>query len=291
MFRNAYSYLSIRVFCKRATVRQPTRPPSGPGGFTLIQTSSGTTLSSGDKFSASPQPGSWTVGVNTFPFSFMNVSGGTEGGETSFNATQPPAPVTVASANVVVLVVYAPAGGGGGTPGATIDSFDDTIGALFNDTFVKVAPDPGGALTKSGNVDGFVASSNAETISALSPTTPTKVDFEHWLTLPNTLGNSPNLVVAQDSSPLALAFYKSPPPPPPPPPLDACHELLDALTEISQHGDKPKLKVAMFNAIKTQLENCVKTKKLTQQQVTQAINAYLADLNPPPTPGKPPHVI
>jgi hypothetical protein len=67
--------------------------------------------------------------------------------------------------------------------------------------------------------------------------------------------------------------------------------LLDALIEITQHGDKRKLTVAIFNAIKTQLENCVKTKKLTRQQVTQAINAYLADLNPPPTPGKPPLVI
>jgi len=88
---------------------------------------------------------------------------------------------------------------------ATIDSFDDTIGALFNDIFVTVAPDPGGGLTQSGNVNGFVASSNAETISALSPTS-SNVDFEHWLTLPNTLGNSPNLSVAQNSSPLALAF-------------------------------------------------------------------------------------
>jgi hypothetical protein len=278
-----YQYV---YFASGPHVRQPIRSPGGPGGFDLIQTLSGGTLSSGDSFGASAQPSSMTVGSNTYPFSFMNVSGGTGGGVTSFSANAPPSAVAVGSANIVVLVVYAPVGGGG-TPGATIDSFDDTIGALINDTFVTVAPDPGGALKKSGNVDGFVASSNAETISALSPTTPTKVDFEHWLTLPNTLGNSPNLFVAQNSSPLALAFYKSPPPPPPPPPLDACHELLEALIEISQHGDTPKLTVAMFNAIKTQLENCVKTKKLTQQQVTQSINAYLGDLNPPPTPGKP----
>jgi hypothetical protein len=274
-----YQYV---YFASGPHVRQPTRSPSGPGGFTLIQTSSGTTLSSGNKFSASPQPGTWKVGANTFPFSFMNVSGGTEGGETSFNATQPPAPVTVASANLVVLVVYAPAGGGGGgPPGATIDSFDDTTGTLFNDTFVTVAPDPGGALTKSGNVDGFVASSNAETISALSPTTPTEVDFEHWLTLPNTLGNSPNLVVAQNSSPLALAFYKSPPPPPPP---DACHGLLEALNQIVQDHDRPLLTVAMFNAIKAQLEVCVHQGKLTQAQVTGAITAYQNVLKEPPLP-------
>jgi hypothetical protein len=157
-----------------------------------------------------------TVGSNTYPFSFMNVSGGTGGGVTSFSANAPPPAVAVGSANIAVLVVYAPVGSGGGTPGATIDSFSDTTGTLFNLTFVTVAPDPGGALKISGNVNGFVASSNAETISALSPTTPTKVDFEQWLTLPNTLGNSPNLSVAQNSSPLALAFYKSPPPPLPP---------------------------------------------------------------------------
>lgn len=266
--------------------RQP-RPAGGPGGFTLLQTQAGGTVQSADTVSAGVQPGSWQVGANTYPFCFMNVSGGTAGGGTSFQANAPPPAATVESENIVVLVVYAPVGNGGGT-GATIDSFDDTKGTLFNDTFVTVAPDPGGTLTKIGNVDGFVATTNPETITALSPTSPTNVDFESWLILPNTSINSANLNVAQNSSLSALAFYKSPPPPPPPPPLDACHQLLDALIEITQHGDHPKLMPAMFNAIKAQLENCVKTKKLTQQQVTNAIDAYLADLNPPPTPGRPP---
>ena len=88
---------------------------------------------------------------------------------------------------ITVLAVYVPAGGGsgdGGGSGATIDSFDETTGSLFNDTFVSVSPDPGGTLTKSGNVDGYVdTTSSAETITALSPTSPTGVDFSRWVAL------------------------------------------------------------------------------------------------------------
>jgi hypothetical protein len=251
----------------------------------LIQTFSGGTLSSGDLFIASPQPASQLVGANTFPFSFMNVSGGEDGGVSSFSANEPPPAVTVGFESIVVLVVYAPTGGGppgDGGSGATIDSFDETTGSLFNDTFVTVAPDASGALTKSGNVDGFVSTTHAETITALSPTTPTNVDFEHWLTLPSAVSNSANLAVAQGQSVLALAFYKAPPPP------DTCHQLLASLNEIVAHGDRPRLTVAMFNAIKAQLQACVLEKKLTQQQVTAAINAYLANLNPPQPPGRPP---
>ena len=191
--------------------------------------------------------------------------------------------MTVGSANIVLLIVYAPAGGGGNGngSGATINSFDDTTGTLFNDTFVTVAPDPGGTLTKSGgDWMRFVATNNAETITALSPTSPTNVDFEHWLTLPSTVSNSENLAVAKGKSPLALAFYKAPPP-------NACQQLLDALIEDAQHGDRPRLTVTMFNAIKAQLENCVRAGRLTQQAVTAAIDEYLANLNPPP-PGRPP---
>ena len=98
----------------------------------------------------------------------------------------------VGAQNIVVLVVYAPAGGGPGPggSGATIDSFDTTTGNLFNDTFVTVSPDPSGTLTTSGNVEGFVATNNAETITALSPTSPTGVDFIEWVTLlPQSVSN------------------------------------------------------------------------------------------------------
>jgi hypothetical protein len=279
-----YQYV---YFASGPHTRQP-RSASGPGGFALIQTLPGGTLSSGDTFVASPQPASQTVGGNTFPFSFMNVSGGKDGGVTSFSASAPPASITVASANIVVLVVYAPEGGGppNGGSGATIDSFDEATGSLFNDTFVTVSPDPGGALTKSGNVDGFVDTANAETITALSPTSPTGVDFVQWLTLPNHVSTAAALAVVKGASPLALAFYKTPPPVVVPP-LDPCQEALDSLNKIVEDNDRPRLTVAMFNAIKAQLEQCVADKKLTAQEVNNAINAYLDDLNPPTPPGAP----
>ena len=83
-----------------------------------------------------------------------------------------------------MLVVYVPVGSGpGGGSGATIDAFDESTGSLFNDTFVTVAPDLGGTLTASGNVDGYVSTANAETITALSVTSPTGVDFDRWVVL------------------------------------------------------------------------------------------------------------
>lgn len=279
-----YQYV---YFASGPHTRQP-RSASGPGGFSLIQTLPGGTLTSGDTFVASPQPASQVVGGNTFPFSFMNVSGGKDGGVTSYSASAPPPSVTVASGNIVVLVVYAPEGGigNGGGSGATIDSFDESTGSLFNDTFVTVSPDQGGTLTKSGNVDGYVDTTNAETITALSPTTPTGVDFEHWLIFPNKVSNPAALAVGKGQSLQGLAFYRTPPPVVIPPP-DPCQQALAGLNQIVENADRPRLTVAMFNAIKAQLEQCVAEKKLTQAQVTAALNAYLGDLNPPPPPGAP----
>ncbi len=268
--------------------RQPTRTPGGPGGFTLIQSLPGGTLSSGDTFVASPQQSSKMVGGATYPFAFMNVSGGTPGGQTSFDANVPPPAVAVGAQNIVVLVVYAPAGGGPGPggSGATIDSFDTTTGNLFNDTFVTVSPDPSGTLTTSGNVEGFVATNNAETITALSPTSPTGVDFIEWVTLlPQSVSNSAALAVAKGVSLSALAFYKTPAVTPPPPP-NVCQETFNSLQQVVNDGDRPRLTVAQFNAIKAQLEKCVAQGQLKQAAVTQLINAYIAALNPP-TPPKP----
>jgi hypothetical protein len=217
----------------------------------------------------------------------MNVSGGKNGGVTSLSASAPPPSVTVASANIVVLVVYAPTGGGpGGGSGATIDSFDESTGSLFNDTFVTVSPDQGGTLTKSGNVDGYIDTTNAETVTALSPTSPTGVDFVQWLTLPNKVSTAEALAVAKGESLLALAFYKAPPPVVIPP-VSPCQQALDGLNKIVEDNDRPRLTVAQFNAIKAQLEQCVAEKKLTAQEVNNAINAYLDDLNPPTPPGGP----
>jgi hypothetical protein len=65
-----------------------------------------------------------------------------------------------------------------------------------------------------------------------------------------------------------------------PPPAE-CKSLLAELNEIVEHGDRPKLPVAIFKAVQAQLETCMREKFLTQAQVTQAIDAYLANLNPP----------
>jgi hypothetical protein len=264
--------------------RQP-RASSGPGGFTLIQSLPGGTLSNGDTFVASPQPASQTVGANVYPFAFVNVSGGTPAGQTSLKAAVPAPSVTVGTQNIVVLVVYAPTGGSGGpNTGATIDSFDMATGSLFNDTFVKVSPDPTGTLTTSGNVEGYVdTTSIAETITALSPTLPTGVDFVQWLTLPQSVSTSPALAVGKGVSVSALAFYQTPPPLPPP---NACQETVTGLQQIIDDGDRPLLTVAQFNAIKAQLEKCVQEGQVTQARVNQLITDYESGLNrttPPPS--------
>src|SRR5277367_207086 len=142
--------------------RRPVRSSGGPGGFTLIQEKSGGTLQTGDQFAIGvPLPPTQPVGNATYNFAFVNVSGGTpSGNQVSFDNGNPPPYVTVDTAPIVVLVVYVPAGGGRGRPvrdsGATIDSFDETTGSLFNDIFVSVAPDSGGAVTAAANNMGYV---------------------------------------------------------------------------------------------------------------------------------------
>jgi hypothetical protein len=237
--------------------RRP-RSGSGPGGFTLLKSQPGGNQTTGLKYQASSQPGTWTVG-GTLPgsaeqnyiFAFMTVTGGIPEGQsvpagvTSFDNNEPPPKVTVDS-DIVVLVVYVPTGvvGPGGGSGAVIDSFNETIGQLFDDDFVTVAPDPGGPpppLANSGNLDGFVKTTNTETISALSPTSPSRDVFDQWQLLypkatvrvvpgdpvPKTItvyppginvsGNA--LEVTAGTSVYALAFYKSPVP-------TTCQEIL-----------------------------------------------------------------
>jgi len=225
--------------------RQP-RPPSGPGGFTLIQTSPGGTQSTGNTFIASPQPSAATVGGATYEFAFMDVTGGTPAGQTSFNSNTPPPPVTVDDAPIVVLVVYVPTGGvgNGGGSGASIDSFDETTGQLFDDTFVSVSPNAGGppTPTTSGNVNGYVDTTNAtETITALSPTSPTGVIFDKWVNLyPESVTGitvaGASLTVNEGTSAYELAFYKAPAPPE----LDPCLALRLQLADLrGDIGDFP----------------------------------------------------
>lgn len=242
--------------------RQPKRSPTGPGGFTLINSLSSDTLKRGDKFAAGEQPGTQPVNGETYIFAFMNVSGGippgqtTPGGVNSFNNMVPPPAVTVASDPIVVLVVYVPPVGrnGHGGSGASIDSFDTTAGQLFNDTFVSVSPDPGGPpppLTTSGNVNGYVDTTNAsETITALSPTSPTGVDFVQWANLypEQTAGIAiagAQLTVTEGFSCYALAFYQAPPP------LTTCQELLRNWNAL-----EPKTNVVLLEYYREKLSAC-----------------------------------
>jgi hypothetical protein len=213
--------------------RQP-RSPTGPGGgFTLISSVLGGQV--GPTFSPSKQPAIQIVNKLTYTFAFMNVSGGIPAGQTvpagvtSFDPNVPPAAVTVGSAPIVVLVVYGPPAGtnGGGGPYAVIDSFNETTGQLFDDTFVSVSPDPGGALTKTGNVDGYVSTTNTEAITALTPTSPTNAKFDQWVLIypqpaPGATASGTTLTVTSNTTVYELAFYKTPPPPP----LTTCQELL-----------------------------------------------------------------
>ena len=294
--------------------RQP-RSATGPGGFTLIKTQSGGTSETGLTFAASSQPQTLSVGGSTLPprpaqtytFAFMSVSGGTPAGQTvssavtSFDSNTPPPAVTVASAPIVVLVVYIPtggAGGPGGGSGASIDSFDEAAGQLFSDTFVSVAPDAGGLLTTSANVDGYVSTANTETIKALTPTSPSGVDFDQWMLLypqatsrleigpkgPTVITTDPaginvsgaSLTVNSGTSVYALAFYKAPPPPPPPPPPTTCQELL-----ANWNALEPKNNEGLLAYYEEKLSACQGSQYAA---AVAEIKALLKELQNPPKP-------
>ena len=213
-----YNYVA---FLGGAHQRQPTR--LGPSGFNVLQSNSGGSPTSGT-FAAPSPPKTISIGAppdqETFEFSFMTVSGGslTLGdppvGLTSLDSSKPPPPTFIGITPINVVVVYVATGGGNGNgTGATIDEFDQTTGQLINDTFVTVTPDPDGTLTASGNVEGFVATMNAEEIVALPTTSPTEVTFINWVKLgpPAVVSASPTLAVGGAQSVLALAFYQAPP--------------------------------------------------------------------------------
>jgi hypothetical protein len=263
--------------------RQP-RSSTGPGGFTLISSLSGGSVQTGDTFAAGAQPATAIVSGATYNFAFMSVSGGIPAGQTtpsganSFSSTTPPPPVTVGSTPIVVLVVYVPplgGGPGGGGSGASIDSFDETTGGLFSDTFVTVSPDPGGLLTKSGNVNGYVDTTNAtEAITALSPTSPTGVDFDRWVDLYAestgvTIAGT-KLTVNKGAWIYALAFYKVPPP------LTTCQTELENWNNL-----EPKTNEALLLYYRERLSAC------QGPQYTAAvneINALLKELFGTPAP-------
>jgi hypothetical protein len=260
--------------------RQP-RAASGPGGFALIQSIAGGTLASGDTFAVGVQPATQSVGGATYAFGFVNVSDGTTGGQTSFDSNTPAPLVTVGSAPIVVLVVYIPVGGGGGgnDSGATIDSFNETVGSLFNDTFVSVAPDQGGALTTSGNVWGYVDTwASAEKITAISPTSPSGAVFDKWAILGSKTGvPGANLAVAKGVSVSALAFYKNPPAAQPNPAKALCAETAASLVAMASQGPNgPMFTVTEWAGVRATLQKCVMQGFLTQAYVNTLEAQYLA---------------
>lgn len=269
--------------------RRPVRTPGGPGGFELIAQKSGGTLQTGDQFQIGvPLPPTQVVDGVTYTFAFVNVSGGTpSGAQVSFDDSNPPPYVTVESSPINVLVLYVPPPGGSGVPvggsGATIDSFDETTGSLFNDIFVSVAPDASGALTASGNNMGYVDTTDSqEAITAISPTL-SGVIFDQWrILLPPGPDVGHVLTVGKGVSVNALAFYKAPPPPSPE--QQTCSNAVQFLQQIiKDHG--PLLLVAMYDELKATLEQCVREGILTQAFVDNLLAEYATigeSRNPPP---------
>jgi hypothetical protein len=170
-----------------------------------------------------------TQGGGTYDFSFINVSGLTTGGATSFVASAPPSGLVSNDPNAVlqVLVVYIPQGGpgpGNGHPGAVIDAFDETAGTLFNNFFVTVSPDSGNVRFDSANIYGYVDTIAQAAAITVQPTSfnnvqpssisPQNVTFELWHVLSGPASSAAGtvLTVGQSQTEYALAFYNSPPP-------------------------------------------------------------------------------
>jgi len=292
-----YNYVYFGTIGKHQ--RQPRTVTNG--GFTTIASQPGGQQSTGLTFQPGQLPATEMVGNQTLDFSFVTITGGSKtagGPAVGVTSTEPGAPpsVIVGTTNIVVLAVYVPTGGGcGATPcppgsGATIDAFDETTGSLFNDTFVKVAPDANGALTTSGNVYGYVdTTGSAETITALTPTSPSNVDFSRWVKLEPSAAttNGSALSAGKGVSTIALAFYDAPAPgsQPPPSAKTVCQQELASLNQITTDRG-PLLLVTQYNAIKANLQKCVQEGYLTQSSVNQAETGYANMLkarnNPPP---------
>ena len=295
-----YNYVYFGTIGKHQ--RQPRTITNG--GFTTIASQPGGQQSTGLTFQPGQLPATEMVGNQTYDFSFVTITGGSKtagGPAVGVSSTDPGAPpsVFVGTSNITVLAVYVPVGGPPCQPaqnctssGATIDSFDETTGSLFNDTFVKVAPDTNGAQTTSGNVYGYVdTTGSAETITALTPTSPSNVNFSRWVKLEpsGAAANGAALSVGKGVSTIALAFYDAPPPGSPPSAKTACQQQLASLNQIAMDRG-PLLLVTQYTNIKAALQKCVQEGYLTQASVNQAETAYqnmLNSRNNPPPPNHP----
>jgi hypothetical protein len=245
-------------------------------------------LQTGDHFQIGvPLPPTQLVRGVTYNFAFVNVSGGTpSGAQVSFDRENPPPFVTVTSSPVNVLAVYVPQSGeshgGGSGSGATIDSFNETTGSLFNDIFVSVAPDSDGSLATSANDLGYVDTTNSqEAITAISPTS-SGVIFDQWrILLPPGPQAGRVLTVGKGVSEIALAFYKAPQPPSPE--QQTCSQAVEFLQQIIRDRG-PLLLTTQLNQVKATLERCVRERFLTQAFVDNLLAEYarIAESHNPP---------
>lgn len=222
--------------------RQP-RSVTTYGGFTPIPGYPGvietpTTGSQWNTLQSPPLPG--------YVFAFTNLSGCTNGPQTTFSAGTSLSG-DVGNDDIVELHVYVPAGGvnGPGSSAAVIDAFDATTGSLVDNDFVKVSPDPTGTLTTQANVDGWVPTDSSYTITADHPNIgpyqalSTSATFDQWVELtdpnpPTSLISGANLTPANGETVYALAFYTDPVAAPPKP--NPCQSLIDELENLSS-GD------------------------------------------------------
>lgn len=251
--------------------RQP-RSVSTYGGFTPIPGFAGVggeTVSSGlpwTTLTSPPLPG--------YVFAFTNLSGCTGGPQTTFHAGTQLSGV-VGTEAVLELHVYVLAGSpnGNGGSGAVIDAFDATIGSLVDNDFVKVNPDPTGALSTQANMDGWVpTTSSGYTITADHPNIgpyqnlPTTANFHQWVDLANpnppaSVVSGANLTPAKGETVYALAFYQDPVGTPKAP--NPCQSLIDEMENMGP-GDFPNWPayVAARNALARQLIECERAHSL-----------------------------
>jgi len=260
------------------------------GGLVVFESDPVGTLQSGTPFKSSQLPQTELVNGKTFNFSFMTVSGGLDPligqpvGRTSFDPLKSPDRVNVGNDPITVLAVYVPAPGiGRSVPEVSIDAFDETTGALFDDDFVSVAPDGNGQETQNGNEWGYVDTNTAETITALSSTSSGK-SFSRWVTLssPATSSTNKDLMATQGASFAALAFYEDPAS------VQVVCQTTLATVEKQNIEQKPHLtKTQWDGTVKPLLHNCVNEGYLPAGEVNNAIQRYEHLLTTSQNPMKP----
>jgi hypothetical protein len=253
--------------------------PRVGGGFTLITSTTLSGPAAGKPLVVAPLPQYQVVNGVTYNFSYGTVVGCVQDGTdpTTLQCLSPPVGLIAGPGPLSVLAVYLRPPVGGPSFEVTIDAFDETTGALFDDDFVSVAPDPTGQVTKNANKYGTVDTAHtAETITAISPTSPTKVNFSKWVKLGPPAEHFKNLQLATGlrQSFIALAFYDAPPPSPPPSPGQVtCTNELDNLNQLILAELTPFL-AQEWTDYQTRLHNCVNQGFLPKGKVDSAIQQY-----------------